>query len=438
MTEPIPITELTFGVELEVIMPAESNGDRGRTALADRMVEAGVECAHESYNHRTRPHWKIVTDSSIGHQNAEIVSPILRGEDGFEQIRKVCRALGAHGCRVNHSTGFHVHVGARDRFAEQVGFFKELVRTHAKFEPVIDQLVSQSRRARNSQWCQPTPFNDNVERATTIDRVIAAANPNGRYAKLNLTAYHTHGTVEFRQHQGTTNAQKIENWVKLCLRIVAHAARNTERAGTSGEFVPPVAPLRPPPPRFPDGQRDLSRAPVVGSEEIPRFIRSNYRTLADLVIVYVTERTHRRAGTAGRENHERHNVFARELVGGQTPMDLWQYHRRGGRRTHLAWDVDHGLVRVARRSSAPPFEVTAEERERLTLAWRATVARMEADHTAAVERARRAWEAGRGSTTPTTRPPTDVTPATLEGLLSLVSAVESERAYFTERQMELN
>ncbi|HXU06319.1 MAG TPA: hypothetical protein VN903_35430, partial [Polyangia bacterium] len=235
--------------------------------------------------------------------------------------------------------------------------------------------------------------------------------------------------------------QKIENWVKLCLRMVAHAARNTERAGTSGEFIPPTMPLRPPPPRFLDAGRNLSHAPVVGSEEIPRFIRNNYRTLSDLVIVYVTERTHRRAGTAGRENHDRHNVFARELVGSQTPMDLWQYHRRGGRRTHLAWDVDHGLVRVARRSSAPPIEVTAEERERrerLTRAWRATVALMDADHQAAVERARRAWEASRGSTTPTTRPPTDVTPATLEGLLSLVSAVESERAYFTERQMELN
>ncbi len=45
--------ELTFGVELEVIMPAASRGERGRDALAEQMVAAGVECAHETYNHRS-------------------------------------------------------------------------------------------------------------------------------------------------------------------------------------------------------------------------------------------------------------------------------------------------------------------------------------------------------------------------------------------------
>lgn len=39
---------------------------------------------------------------------------------------------------------------------------------------------------------------------------------------------------------------------------------------------------------------------------------------------------------------------------------------------------------------------------------------------------------------PTTRPATDAAPTTLDGLLELIGAIEAERAYFTERQLELN
>jgi hypothetical protein len=431
MTEPIPIDQLTFGVELEVIMPDTSNGDRGRSALANRMVEADVVCAHEAYNHRTRPHWKIVTDGSIGSDNAEIVSPILRGQDGFDQVRKVCLALDAHGCRVNRTTGFHVHVGARDRFAEQIGFFKELVRTHAKFEPVIDQLVSRSRRGRNSQWCQPTEFSDAVDRATTIDRVIREANPNGRYAKLNLTAYHSHGTVEFRQHQGTTNAQKIENWVKLCLRMVAHAARNTERAGSSGEFVPPAMPLLPVPPRFADGERDLSQAVPLRRAGIPRFSRNNSWNLRHLTLMSVAVNHHR-------PDTEAHRMLESCRYPGE---NLDQLRRRGVSRSWLGFFADRGELVIVSPGSAPTITADAGEQTRRTAEiaeHAATVQRMRSEHEATVAAARAAWEAGRGSAGVVSRPPTDSAPATLEGLLSLVSAVESERAYFTERQMELN
>jgi len=432
MTE-IPITELTFGVELEVIMPAASLGHRGRNDLAERMLAAGIECAHESYNHRTRPHWKIVTDGSIGSDNAEVVSPILRGEDGFEQIRKVCRALDAHGCQVDRTTGLHVHVGARDRFSEQVGFFKELVRTYVKFEPVIDQLMARSRRAQNSRWCRPPVYNDAVERATTIDRVMRQANParsdesDRRYSKLNLYAYGVHGTVEFRQHQGTTNAQKIENWVKLCLRMVAHAARNTEMAGSHGEFVPPTMPLRPTPPRFTDSTE--ARPVIVPHSELTQH---NLRHFG-------------RNWTIGRigPNPRRSGAGLRNWPYYELGITIREYLARGGSWDRLRYDVGHyGAIDVVNMRQVPvpvvPGSDEANRREGLTREWRETVARMEAEHATAVEAARRAWEAARGAAPTVSRPPTDSAPATLEGLLTLVNAVESERAYFVERQMELN
>jgi hypothetical protein len=49
-------------------------------------------------------------------------------------------------------------------------------------------------------------------------------NACSRYLKLNLAAYRRHGTVEFRQHAGTTNATKIWHWVVLTQAMVEKAA----------------------------------------------------------------------------------------------------------------------------------------------------------------------------------------------------------------------
>jgi hypothetical protein len=42
----------------------------------------------------------------------------------------------------------------------------------------------------------------------------------GRYFKVNLQALRVHGTVEFRQHSGTVDGTKVENWVRFLLGFV--------------------------------------------------------------------------------------------------------------------------------------------------------------------------------------------------------------------------
>ena len=48
-----------------------------------------------------------------------------------------------------------------------------------------------------------------------------------------------HGTVEFRQHQGTVEHDKAENWVKLVLRMVL-----TARTATADRDPPRMVPRR--------------------------------------------------------------------------------------------------------------------------------------------------------------------------------------------------
>jgi hypothetical protein len=220
----------TYGVEIEFI------GDRASVAQAVR--EAGLDCLVEGYNHITRPHWKVVTDGSvkvngISGLGGEIVSPILSGIEGFEQIEKVCRALKSAGASVNITCGLHVHHDARDFRTET---FKNLIKIYRRFEPTIDELVAPSRRENTNTYCQ-TLARINMEeilKKNTLQQIIPLY--GNRYRKLNLHSFATHGTVEFRQHQGTIDADKIINWIKLTQAMVQRAVDRPVRKGTAADW----------------------------------------------------------------------------------------------------------------------------------------------------------------------------------------------------------
>jgi len=223
--EPVPVDGQTFGVELECILPR----GRSRDDLARLLVEAGIVVQVEHLNHNTGSHWKITTDGSLQDytRGVEVVSPALSGEEGYNQLRTVARVLTTMGAKVNRRCGFHVHVGARQR---NVGFFKNLVKLYAMYERVIDTVVAPSRRGYANTHCAPVQVQESRwASATTIQEVARSIGQSGqrdgtRYKKINLNAYWQHGTVEFRQHQGTVEVAKIENWVRFCLRLCAKAS----------------------------------------------------------------------------------------------------------------------------------------------------------------------------------------------------------------------
>jgi hypothetical protein len=229
--------EMTFGVELECFIPA----NRTRHDLAAAIFAAGVPAMVEMYGHSVRDYWKLVTDGSLQDYNrgTEVVSPVLRGEDGFVQLRKVCAVLVEFGCKVRRSCGLHVHVGAR---GEGVHFFKNLVKMYAHAQVAIDSFMAPSRRSYYNSYCHPLYVSGNaLEASSTVDEVARAshqspgeanARNHSRYAKLNLQSFWQHGTVEFRHHQGTVEGPKVENWVRLCLRMSMAARTKVVEATT--------------------------------------------------------------------------------------------------------------------------------------------------------------------------------------------------------------
>lgn len=237
----------TFGVEIECI------GTQSRDTIAQKITEAGIPCYSEGYNHLTRNHWKIVTDASVGYgRGMEIVSPILSGENGFDQIRKVCDVLTAEGCTVNVSCGLHVHIGAADFTLQQIKTFSKW---YIKFEDFFDLIMPKSRRGISNRYVGSNraihgayTSEDSVNRAfqaidgarTMLDLQYAVCR-NNRFHKLNLMAFNVHGTVEFRQHSGTTEAAKVINWVKLLLAMVEEGKDGRPRPRKRSDISTSVA-----------------------------------------------------------------------------------------------------------------------------------------------------------------------------------------------------
>lgn len=212
-----PVIDYTFthkfGVEIEAYNCTQEK-------LRQELREAGIRVAVESYNHDTRSHWKLVNDSSLrGSNSFELVSPILVGEDGLKELEMVCWVLDLCNAKVNESCGFHVHMDAADF---DMNTWKNMALIYKRIEPVIDSFMPGSRR--NNNYCKSLSeiSESEILSATTISRLQSVFG-NDRYRKLNMEAYSRHRTVEFRQHGGTTDFTKMEQWIRFLNGLITFA-----------------------------------------------------------------------------------------------------------------------------------------------------------------------------------------------------------------------
>jgi len=225
-----------FGVEIEV---ATTKSNRVvANAINAEFLHQGINqaCEAQSYNHNTQQIWKVVQDSSV--RGWEIVSPPMKGSQGLMELSAVCKALNALEVKVNTTTGLHVHHDARDLSGQEVGMTYSL---YATFQHIFNMMVAPSRR--NSHFARPLNWmlltnsgRDNFK--GEIRNTNNRSNMNGiewklrdrlnaggmhSYTSVDCMSLYRHGTIEFRQHQGTINATKIWNWVLMTQSIIEAA-----------------------------------------------------------------------------------------------------------------------------------------------------------------------------------------------------------------------
>lgn len=213
--------QLTFGVELEVTFGSEYRADRN-----------AMEVARTAVSNLGFAGWKVVPDASVSN-GCEVVSPILQGENGMKQVQKVCDAIKATGLNANQSCGFHVHIGAREFSVTQLA---NVCRAFKANEAHFDSIVAPSRR--NNRYAQNHYSSTIPVRAGSVAAIAREFNggyddrnhyTSYRYRKLNLQSYACHGTLEFRQHQGTVEAERALGWIRLVTGFFA--------AAVSGDFA---------------------------------------------------------------------------------------------------------------------------------------------------------------------------------------------------------
>jgi len=219
----------TFGVEFEVYGVSQGTLAAALGSVGLSLRSSGVYTA-----------WKIGDDSSIqGRMPAEVRSPILSGREGLEQVMLATAALRLVGCKVNESCGFHVHWNCADYTGKNA---LSLLRLYTKFEGVIDFLVAPSRRGNTNKHCRSMVKDSDLNWIAELDKterkrasevatrfsvdhiqVVNNERRSSRYHKLNISAYNSYGTMEFRQHQGTVSSEKAINWIVFTQQLVNKA-----------------------------------------------------------------------------------------------------------------------------------------------------------------------------------------------------------------------
>ena len=182
--------DLTFGIEIETIAPDRAVRNDG---LRIGSYKHGIQVPYLPAG------WTAEQDGSINNSNGghkcEIVSPILKGEEGINQVIEVLKTLEAKGHHVNASCGIHVHCGwDRNQPAEALA---RLVTIVAYVEKGLYAITGTKSRERGMYCGGVRKYGNDKDAKPHLDRE--------RYHALNLTnlARGTKDTVEFRVFSGS-------------------------------------------------------------------------------------------------------------------------------------------------------------------------------------------------------------------------------------------
>lgn len=229
-----------FGVEIEAYGIL-------RSELTKELTNAGIETEFAGYTHETRNNWKVVTDASLSGTNTfELVSPILEGNSGLAKLKTAALISKGLDGKVNRTCGLHIHFDAR-QFDKMTWI--RIFKNYAKIESKIDSFMASSRRENQNRYCQSIKkeiINQALDVAKNSDnlsqalRTISTGFGGDRYYKVNLQSFWAHGSIEFRQHQGTLEFTKMQNWILFLARLIKfseHAELRDDSWEEMGRFL---------------------------------------------------------------------------------------------------------------------------------------------------------------------------------------------------------
>ena len=234
------LKEQNYGVEIELvsITRQRASGIIARH-FGTTNWHAAREYGYDAWAAKDRKGrvWKCVKDASLNDRNGgcEVVTPILQYED-MEDLQAIVRLLRENGARADGSCGIHVHVDASKHAIDSL---QRLMNFAIGRQDLFYEALAVSER-RTERFCRKMNKNlfkaiqqDSERTTASLERLWYSPVNDGyryginynstRYHGINLHAFFTKGTVEFRLFNGTTHAGRIKAYVQFCLAMSAWA-----------------------------------------------------------------------------------------------------------------------------------------------------------------------------------------------------------------------
>ena len=237
------LKEQNYGVEIELvsITRQRASGIIARH-FGTTNWHAAREYGYDAWAAKDRKGrvWKCVKDASLNDRNGgcEVVTPILQYED-MEDLQAIVRLLREAGAKADGSCGIHVHVDASKHTIDSL---QRLMNFAIGRQDLFYEALAVSER-RTERFCRKMNKNlfkaiqqDSERTTASLERLWYSPVNDGyrygishdhynstRYHGINLHAFFTKGTVEFRLFNGTTHAGRIKAYVQFCLAMSAWA-----------------------------------------------------------------------------------------------------------------------------------------------------------------------------------------------------------------------
>lgn len=254
-----------FGIELEVPLKRGVSCNDFRNCLSEAIgrdlvhyTDSGRMVGYHSREYNAAIDlWRVSSDGSLGGFRGRGVEIVSRRRTTLEETKKAMEAtrhlIDLDLLKRTTCGGHHVHIGIMHFSAIKRTFNAEceldlakLVRTkrvklleikihevYSYFQPVIDSLLSRSRRATtNNHYCRPVSGyyleslnGDNQHASRRKETYLNDRNQRaplwGNRGVVNFGKIDSYGTVEFRQHQQTYHVATVQNWVRLMHRLTS-------------------------------------------------------------------------------------------------------------------------------------------------------------------------------------------------------------------------
>ena len=219
-----------ISVEIECIFRKESDENMIIQYIRKHGLTKSVTFKNDGSIHPTQEQCECAREDEEGnsidcecganetrnHYGREIVVTFQFGK--WEILRNICAELNKYKATVNKTCGLHVHFDCRHLTARQVTTIGKRV---ANVVPALKQILPKSRS--DNRFCAE-PMNTHKN-----------SQGSGRYAFVNLGAYARHQTLEIRGHSGTTDANKIINWIRLLRKVMD--TRSAVPINTASELI---------------------------------------------------------------------------------------------------------------------------------------------------------------------------------------------------------